>query len=344
MTKGHRWLCALACVSLTTVGALPSAAPLTRQSSGFGPGGRVLLDGHNAYPERGQWANRIERVIATGTPVAIEQDLYWYRPRGDSINRPVVAHDDDALDGAPTLQAYFFERIRPIMERALRENRRETWPVIVLNLDFKDNTSAHLDAVWALLQEYQAWLTTAPRTGTPQRVEPVTTGPLLVLSGSDTAQRRRFHDDIPVGQHLLAFGATRPVPIPGETKAQRTHNTVLMSPLLHIPARADNYARWINFPWSVVEEGGQNNAGNWSTADSSRLSAFVKRAHDVGLWIRFYTLDGFRQNEDRGWTASYNFGSLAAAQTRWRAAIHAGVDFVATDQYEGFTAARAARQ
>ena len=35
-----------------------------------------------------------------------------------------------------------------------------------------------------------------------------------------------------------------------------------------------------------------------------------------------------------GWTASYNFGSEDAARLRWRAAIRAGVDFIATDQYE----------
>ena len=35
-----------------------------------------------------------------------------------------------------------------------------------------------------------------------------------------------------------------------------------------------------------------------------------------------------------GWTPSYNFGSLEAATIRWRAAQSAGVDFIASDQYE----------
>jgi hypothetical protein len=39
----------------------------------------------------------------------------------------------------------------------------------------------------------------------------------------------------------------------------------------------------------------------------------------------------------QGWTRGYNFGSLAAAQARWRAAREAKVDFVATDQYEAFS-------
>ena len=305
----------------------------------FGPGTRVLLDAHNAYPERGQWSARIDEALATGLPLAIEQDLHW-RVANGAVPQSVVAHDDDALDGAPTLDAYFFARIRPIMERALAENRRDTWPLITLNLDFKDNTPAHLDAVWALLGQYEAWLTTAPRTATPAKAEPLVPGPLLVLTGSDTAQRRRFHDEVPVGATLRAFGAMVPVPVRGETKALRVRRAMQMTSAQHINARADNFARWVNFPWSVIEAGGPQTAGAWVLADSARLQAFVRRAHAQGFWIRFYTLDGFTTAEDRGFTAAYNFGSRAAAALRWRAASATGVDFVATDQYADFTALR----
>ncbi len=305
----------------------------------YGPGARVLLDAHNAYPERGQWADRIERALATGTPVAIEQDLHWSRlPSGAWTS--VVAHDDDALQGAPTVDAHFFERIRPLMEQALAEDRRERWPLIVLNLDFKDNTPAHLDHVWALLGKYERWLTTAPRTGSVARMEPLRTGPLLVLSGSDTAQRRRFHDDVAIGTSLRVFGAMQPAPVKGVTSALRMRRAMAMAPAQHVNRRADNFARWVNFPWYVIESGGQRAANAWDNADSVRLAAFVRRAHERGFWIRFYTLDGFTPAEDRGYTASYNFGSRAAAAERWRAAIRAGVDFIATDQYEAFTAER----
>jgi hypothetical protein len=40
-----------------------------------------------------------------------------------------------------------------------------------------------------------------------------------------------------------------------------------------------------------------------------------------------------------GYTPSYNFASLDAARIRWHAAIAAGVDFLATDQYEQLAAA-----
>src|SRR5262249_30457004 len=62
-------------------------------------------------------------------------------------------------------------------------------------------------------------------------------------------------------------------------------------------------------------------------------------AHMRGFWIRFYTLDGSSPAEESasGMFHSYNFGSLDAVRQRWRAAIRAGVDYLATDQYEQFS-------
>jgi len=312
----------------------PAPAP-----AGYAPGQRVLLDGHNAYPERGRWGDRIDSVLATGLPVAVEQDLHWARRQGAGYVS-VVAHDSDAVAGAPTLAAHFFDRVRPLMEEALRAGRRETWPLLVLNLDFKSNEPEHHAHVLALLRRHRAWLTHAPRTATPGSPAPLVAGPLLVLTGADTGQRRAFHDRIPVGDTLWLFGAIPPTRIPGTDKAARAHHAVQLSPAALIPRHAGNYQRWVNFPWSVVEEGGQPAAGAWTAADDARLRALVARAHGQGLWIRFYTLDGFTPAQDRGFTAGYNFGSLRAVAPRWRAAIAAGVDFVATDQYGAFAAAR----
>jgi hypothetical protein len=102
------------------------------------------------------------------------------------------------------------------------------------------------------------------------------------------------------------------------------------------PSQATNYRRWWNNPWGVVEEGGQQHAGAWTDADDQRLRALVQHAHSHRLWIRFYTLDGATDKEEscNGWFSSYNFGSLAAVQERWRAAQKAGVDYIASDQYE----------
>lgn len=58
--------------------------------------------------------------------------------------------------------------------------------------------------------------------------------------------------------------------------------------------------------------------------------------HTHRLRIRVYTLDGATEMEEscNGWFESYNFGSLPAAEVRWRAAQTAGVESTASDQYE----------
>jgi len=94
----------------------------------------------------------------------------------------------------------------------------------------------------------------------------------------------------------------------------------------------------VNLPWGAIEEGGPPRAGEWTTQDRARLDALVRQAHQRGLWIRFYTLNGHSAAASRGWTAGYNFGSLEAVRERWQAAIRTGVDFIATDQYEDFAA------
>jgi hypothetical protein len=217
------------------------------------------------------------------------------------------------------MREYFFERIRPLVENALRENRRDTWPILTLNLDFKTDEAAHHEAVWALLGEYEAWLTTARRSASVEEIQPLTAGPLLVLTGEQDAQERDFHDRVPIGGKLRLFGAVR-----------RTGPSASMT--------RTNYRRWSNNPWSVVEPEGQRKAGPWTPEDASRLETTVRAAHEAGLWIRFYTLNGLDPaDQSGGWSPSYNFGSLDAVRERWRAAIRAGVDFVAVDQYEDFS-------
>ncbi len=319
--------------------ALLGVAGSANAQPGFGPGQRTLLDAHNCYPERGTFLDRIDRALGTGVPLAIEQDLFYRRDDASGKYEIVVAHDTGALAGAPTLESYFFEKIRPIMEQALRENKRATWPLITLNLDFKTNQPPLLDAVFALLGKYESWLTTAPRTATPNIAAPLSVGPLLVLSGSNAAQRVRFHDQVPVGQKLRAFGAIPDAKVSGANDSEQAATAVRMSPAELIAPRVGNYDRWVNFPWMVVEQGGPTRAADWTSADSLRLHALVTRAHAQGLWIRFYTLDGFMNGDGAGLTRSYNFGDDDAVRARWSAARTAGVDFIATDHYERFHAA-----
>jgi hypothetical protein len=307
----------LALVGLPAIGLAPVDLLRGAEPGGVTPGTRVLLDAHNAYPESGRWADRIDRALATGVPLAIEQDLVWYTEPATGEGRSLVSHGEPVAGAEPTLRDYFFERIRPIVERSLRAGHRDQWPLITLNLDFKSDERAHHRALWNLLGEYESWLCTALRGANSADVQPIQIGPVLVLTGEADSQATDF-DDAANGNRLRVFGAVhrRPDGLPG---------------------RKTNYRRWWNNSWTVIEAEGQNNAGAWTMGEEQRLASAVRAAHDAGLWIRFYTLDGYDPlDRSGGWSAGYNFGSLIAARERWRAAISAGVDFVAVDQYEAF--------
>lgn len=337
--------------ALTLTLALAAAAA-AQSLAGYEPGRRVLLDAHNAYPYQGRWGDRVERALATGTPLAIEQDLIWRPATATSPARSVVSHGEPFTGSEPSLRD-FFESLRPIVTRALTSASREHWPLITVNLDFKDSEPRHFAAIWSVLGEYETWLTTADRGTTVQHVAPLHVGPVLVLTGSDPAQQIAFHDLVPLGGKLRVFGAVLPAVAPegalaGKPAAVAPGGAMAGKPAAVAPGGAmkdkpappvaTNYRRWSNNPWSVVEPEGQNHAGEWTADDARRLHQAVRAAHDAGLWIRFYTLNGHppERGEQMGWTPSYNFTSLDNARIRWRAAIDAGVDFVATDQYEEY--------
>jgi hypothetical protein len=303
-----------------------SRSPLT-------PGARVRLHAHNCYPQRGQYADRIERALATGVrPIVIEQDVLWRA--GANGGESVVTHEKEAAAEAPALEAHFFQRVVPLLDRALAEGRRDEWPMLVLHLDFKSNEPEHHAAIWKLLGKYERYLTTAERAA-DRRVTPFVPGPLLVLTERGEGQEHAFYDEVPAGARLRLFGTVPPDPA---VAARGNDATVVASnaPELLIPGGATSYRRWTNFAWNVIEAGGQQKAGDWTAADRARLDAVVSRAHAQGLFVRFYTLNGYSSGQSQGWTESYNFGSIDAVRQRWRAAIESGIDFVATDQYEDF--------
>lgn len=304
------------------LGALPCASLAAQHST---PGSRTVMDAHNCYPYGEWWSDRIERALSAGTPLAIEQDLAWHTDAKTGRSWSVLTHGAPTTGDEPIMEHYFFDRVRPIVERALREGNRDSWPLITLNLDFKDNRPEHLAAVLGLLRKYQPWLTTAIKTADSAAVQPLDVRPILVLTGEADAQQAVFYDQLQTGDRVFLFGAVHsgdkdPASAPNVLDAEK----------------ATNYRRWWNNPWKVVEPAGQPHAGAWTPDKAMRLRALVERAHANGLWIRFYTLDGATEQELScyGWFHGYNFGSLDAAQIRWRAAIAAGVDYVASDQYE----------
>ncbi len=294
---------------------------------------RPVLDAHNCYPYEGKWGDRIDRALNAGFPVSIEQDIAW------ANGRPVVTHTSKTTGAEPTLRDYFFERVRPIVERALKENDRAKWPIIILHFDFKSLEPETLRGVWDLLGEYQAWITTAPQTSDPHTLAPFDKKPILAITEDADIQEQIFSRDLKPGERLRVFGSAKTVAIEAKSREERIHLAATLPPEKLLPDPPTNFRRWWNNSWLEVEEGGQTKAGDWTAAGDARLRALVDRAHKLGYWIRFYTLDGFSADENRGWDKGYNFGSHEAVEKRWRAAIDAGVDFIATDQYEDLAAA-----
>jgi hypothetical protein len=295
---------------------------------------RPVLDAHNCYPYKGEWKDRIDRALATGmVPIGIEQDIAW------ANGRPVVTHEAKTTGAEPALRDYFFERVRPIVEQALKENDRAKWPIIVVHFDFKSVQPELLHAVWSLLGEYEPWLTTAAQTTDPSHLSKFEPKPLLVLTEDADAQEEVFFKQVPAGKKLRLFGSAHTAAIPQGTREEREHLMATLPPEKLLTSRPTNYRRWWNNSWFEVEEGGQHKAGDWTPEDDRRLRALVDYAHKQGFWIRFYTIDGFlAPGEDKGWGNAYNFGTHEAAAIRWKAALAAGVNLIATNQYEELAA------
>lgn len=324
--------------SMLAVGAALGATGAAAADLDFVNGGRPILDAHNCYPYEGQWNDRIQRALRSGFPVSIEQDVAWYVDPATGQGRVVVSHTPKTTGSEPTLEDYFFKQVRPVVEKALAENKRGQWPVIVLHFDFKDTRPELLHAVWAVLGQHEAWLSTAAKTDDPNLLSPIDRRPILVVTEDSDAQAKVFFDEVPVGAKLRLFGSTHTHEAPkGSTREERSHWDFATPPEQLLTETATNYRRWWNNPWSEVEEGGQPKSGEWTAASEARLKALVDHAHKQGLWIRFYTLDGIDDPaKNLGWGAGYNFGSPQKVAARWKASVAAGVNFIATDQYEDF--------
>ena len=298
-----------------------------------------ILDAHNCYPYDGKWTDRVPRALNSGYPVSIEQDLAWYVDPSTGAGRVVVSHSAKPTGTEPTLKESFFDQAGPVIEKAIKENHKDRWPVIVLHFDFKDNRPEILAAVWKLLGEYEPWLSTAVKTQDANVLSPLERKPVLVVTEESDEQQKVFFDDVPVGGKLRVFGSAHTKNPPAGLVGKEIQHWEATAPVEDLfSERPTNYRRWWNSSWYTVEEGGQHGSQNgpnaWTDADDKRLRALVNHAHELGYWIRFYTLDGFALGEDHGWTNYYNFGSREAVIPRWKAAIAAGVNFVASDQYE----------
>ncbi|MFC5861827.1 hypothetical protein ACFPT7_05950 [Acidicapsa dinghuensis] len=299
------------------------------------PGARTIMLAHNAYPDHGKYADRLDQALASGHPFAVEEDLAW--TDGQSL---LIHGSKNASGGDPTLDSYFFPKVTPVMERALKEGKKADWPLITLYLDIKNDPPEHLAVINQVLDKYSAWLTTAGKTDDILRVSPLDVKPMMVLvedKQNDINKQRAFYDDVPVGGRIRVFGSMPKLdPNPGKAVAKQEaidrQASVNVDDL--ILGRADNYHRWIGFDWAYIEKGGEANAGEWTEEKEKRLKDFVNYGHKLGYLVSVYCLDGYTAEQNQGWDADYNFGSRDAAMIRWKAAVKAKADFISTDHYQ----------
>ena len=146
--------------------------------------------------------------------------------------------------------------------------------------------------------------------------------PLLVLTEHGDNAGARFPRSTP-GRirpcDCSGPGPPAPVELPDEPRA-RAAVLAAIPPSQLVPSGATSYRRWTNHGWTAIEAGGALQAGEWSDLDAARLRALADRAHQLGLWMRVYGLNGYA-DEGHGWSAGYNFGSIDRVRLRWRAAI-----------------------
>jgi hypothetical protein len=306
-------------------------------TNGYGPGSRIQVLAHNAYPDHGKYADRLDRAVAAGVPFVVEEDLAWINGQSLLIHGAKNASADD-----PTLETYFFPKVKPVIEKALQQGDKKNWPLVTLYLDIKNDPPEHLEAINKVLDKYDAWLTTAVKGSDISIQAPLDLKPMMVLveDKQNDIKQKFFYDDLPAGGKIRVFGSVpKPDPNPGKKlgKQEAIDRMIAVDPEQIVTTHADNYHRWWGNDWAYIEKGGEQNASDWTPQDNARLEKFVRYGHRLGYFVSFYCIDGFTDTDNQGWEAEYNFGSHDAALLRWKAAIKAKADFISTDQYEELT-------
>jgi hypothetical protein len=306
----------------------------------YAPGTRTLVLSHNAYPDHEKYTDRLDRAIAAGVPFATEQDLAWVDGKSLMIHGAKNVSGED-----PTLDSYFIPRVKPVIEKALRDGNKGNWPLVILYLDIKNDPPEHLQAISQWLDKYDPWLTTAVKTSDISKQSPLDLKPMMVLveDKQNDIKQKYFYDDVPVGGKIRVFGSVtkfdeNPNKLPRERRQEAIDSLVTFDPEQLVPHKADNYHRWFGANWAFVEKGGETGAGEWSSASEARLKKFIDYGHRLGYFVGFYCLDGYTAAENQGWDKDYNFGSKEKVMARWQAAARAHADFISTDQMEDVAA------
>lgn len=320
-------------ILILTIAVLAFAAEKT---SPFSPGARTLMLAHNAYPDEGTHGDRLDRAISAGVPFVVEEDLIWVNGRSLLIHNEKAAGPD-----SPTLESYFFPKVKPIIEKALHDGNKGNWPLITLYLDIKNDPVEHLEVIAKMLDKYDGWLTKAAKTADISKQSPLEYKPMMVIleDKQNDIKQDFFYDRVPVGGKIRAFGSAvkfddNPKKLPRTAREERFAGLVQIDPEQLVAKRADNWRRWFGTDWHFIEICGPAHGSDWNAATEARMKKFVDYGHRLGYLVSFYETNGFTDDQNRGWTAEYNFGSKEAARVRWNALIKAHADFIATDQYE----------
>src|SRR5690606_34207464 len=148
----------------------------------------------------------------------------------------------------PSFDEYFFETVRPIVEKALESDDQSQWPLITLFLDLRPSgASEPLRAFWDELGRHEDWLCTAETGERNEEVRPV-------RAIGAASIREVFYDAGPLGGRLRVFG-TAPAP----SAAAEAHDRASL-----LSAPADNFHRWWNLSWAGVEGAPPPQAGDWT--------------------------------------------------------------------------------
>lgn len=325
-------LAVVAALALAALGAGSSSDPVFLK--------RTIMLAHNAYASKGGGSvDLFEEALNTGLPVALEVDLAWLNdPSGKS--HTVLGGPRTAAAGDPTFENYVIPRMKPIVEKALKEGNKGNWPLITLYLDFKLDEKTAIPVLEELnktLDEYDTWISFAPKPSNDTVQTALQVRPLLLLCYDKTGvpivnvKREFYYDRVPVGGKVRVFGSVRDPAAPaGLSRDAANEFLYTQSPEQVLNSKADTYRRWFFMRWMYIEKGGVSKAGDWTKEDEARLNQFVKRAKDMGYWVSPFTL-GYLPAGQPGFDKDYHFASIEAAQLRWKAALRAKVNFIQTD-------------
>lgn len=249
---------------------------------------------HNAYPEKGQHGDRLERARRAGLR-AVEIDVSWSEER----RRAVITHEKIPAGGEPTLEQYFWKPLLPELERLPRGK-----PGWLLLVDFK---TGHPGPVRELYGDLQRRSRLVSRFGSQ-----IDYGPLTVLLTGDNRAIAAFEKLHPARGPYLAMGNREP--------PERQYRENLEE---YFPEPPTAFYRVYNFEWSHIEpDRDARRNGPLPGNARDRLRAFAELARRKGYWLRTWTL-----NES-------TFGGRAGLLERWTAAREAGVQMIATDEYD----------